>query len=211
MAKIGLNIFEPYRGGESGYILCQLIRVAKLALGVTYMEIEPFQYGLNNPGGISSGAFWFYYKYGFRPVSKELKLLAEDEYRKIKSQKGYRSSEKTLLRFTEDNIGLNLGKKLPLNVMTVTTKILSAIKKNWQHNYAPAKQQAITAFCKKVQLDTAPLSIAEKNVLEDIALWAMAMKVSNTRQLQLMKQMVFTKTKDDYAYQQLLLDFLSTR
>jgi hypothetical protein len=211
MGKIGLNIFEPYRGGESGYILCQLIRVSKLALGVTYMEIEPFQYGLNNPGGISSGAFWFYYKYGFRPVGRELKLLAENEYRKIKSIPGYRSSEKTLLRFTEDNIGLNLVKKLPLNVMTVTTKILAAIKKDWLHNYAPAKQQAIAAFCKKVQLDTANLSAAEKNVLEDIALWAMAMKVNNTRQLQLMKQMVFTKTKDDYAYQQLLLDFMSTK
>jgi hypothetical protein len=211
MAKIGLNIFEPYRGGESGYILSQLIRVSKLALGVTYMEIEPFQYGLNNPGGISSGAFWFYYKYGFRPVSRELKELAESEYRKIKTINDYRSSEKTLLRFTEDNIGLNLVKKLPLNVMTITTKILGIIKKDWQHNYTPAKQRAITAFCKKVQLDADNLSTAEKNVLEDIALWAMAMKVSNTRQLQLMKQMVFTKTKDDYAYQQLLLDFMSTK
>jgi hypothetical protein len=211
MAKIGLNIFEPFRGGESGYILCQLIRVLKQALGVNYVEIEPYQFGLNNPGGISSGAFWFYYKYGFRPVGRELKLLAENEYRKIKTRQGYRSSEKTLLRFTEDNIGMNLGKKLPLNVMTVTTKILSAIKKDWQHNYATAKQQAITAFCKKVQLDTANLNTAEKTVLEDIALWAMAMKVSNTRQLDLMKQMVFTKTKDDYAYQRLLLDFLSVK
>ncbi len=211
MAKIGLNIFEPYRGGESGYVLCQLIRVIKLSLGVTYMEIEPFQYGLNNPGGISSGAFWFYYKYGFRPVSRELKLLAESEYRKIKTLQGYRTSEKTLLRFTEDNIGLNLGRRLPLNVMTVTTKILAAIKKDWQHNYTPAKQKAITAFCKKVQLDVDTLNAAEKAVLEDIALWAMAMKVSNAQQLQLMKQMVFTKTKDDYAYQQLLLDFMSVR
>jgi hypothetical protein len=209
MAKIGLNIFEPYRGGESGYILCQLLRVTRLSLGISYMEIEPFQYGLDNPGGISSGAFWFYYKYGFRPVDPQLKLLAENEYRKIKTRTGYRSSEKTLLRFTESNIGLSLEKKLPLNVMTVTTKILSTIKKDWQHNYTPAKQRAIAAFCKKVQLDTSSLSDAEKNVLEDTALWAMAMKVNNARQLQLMKQMVFTKTKDDYAYQQLLLDFFN--
>jgi hypothetical protein len=211
MGKIGLNIFEPYRGGESGYILCQLIRMARLSMGVTYMEIEPFQYGLNNPGGISSGAFWFYYKYGFRPVSRELKLLAENEYRKIKTRKDYRSSEKTLLRFTEDNIGLNLAKKLPLNVMTISTRILSAIKKDWQHNYAPGKEKAITAFCKKVQLDSTLLDDAAKNVLEDMAFWAVAMKVNNARQLQLMKQMVVTKTKDDYAYQQLLLDFFNTK
>ncbi len=211
MAKIGLNIFEPFRGGESGYILCQLIRVSKLALGISYMEIEPFQYGLDNPGGISSGAFWFYYKYGFRPVDPELKQLAENEYHKIKTRKNYRCPEKTLLRFTESNIGLNLVKKMPLNVMTVTTKILSGIKKNWPHNYASARQQAIAAFCKQVQMDTTALDTAEKNVLEDIAFWAMAMKITNTRQLELMRQMVYTKTKDDYAYQQLLLDFFSTK
>jgi hypothetical protein len=207
MSKIGLNIFEPFRGGESGYILCQLMRVLQLAMGVQYIEIEPFQYGLDNPGGIASGAFWFYYKYGFRPVDKELKELAQQEYHKIKTRKNYRSTAKTLLRFTESNIAVTLANTPPLSVPDVTSKVLLGIKKDWQHNYAPAKQKAIGQFCDQVQLDPNQLNADEKKVLEDIALWAMALKVRKQPQLQLMKQMVLTKTKDDYAYQQLLLDF----
>jgi hypothetical protein len=209
MGKIGVNIFEPFRGGESGYILCQLLRILKQVLGISYVEIEPYQFGLDNPGGITSGAFWFYYKYGFKPVDKALKLLAEKEHQKIKTLKNYRSSEKTLLSFTESNIGVNLGAKLPLNVMEVTGRILSAIKTTWHNNYESAKQQAIETFCSQLQISTGKLSTTEKNVLEDIALWAMVMKVTKPRQLRLMKQMIFTKTKDDYAYQQLLLDFFT--
>lgn len=207
MGKIGLNVFEPFRSGESGYILCQLLRVLKQALGVSYVEIEPYQYGLDNPGGITSGAFWFYYKYGFRPVDPELKQLAKIEYGKIKSRKNYRSSTKTLLRFTESNIAVNLGNNIPLNVLTVTTKVLKHIKKEWHHNYQAAKEQALEKFCNKVQLEPDKLSNTEINILEDVSLWATSMKINTTDQLQLMKQMVVTKTKDDYAYQQLLLDF----
>jgi hypothetical protein len=210
MGKIGLNVFEPFRSGESGYVLCQLLRVLKQTLGVSYVEIEPYQFGLDNPGGITSGAFWFYYKYGFRPVDPELKQLAKIEYAKIKSRKNYRSSSKTLLQFTESNIALNLGKKIPLNVLTVTTKVLKHIKKEWHHNYQSAKQQAVEKFCKKVQLEANTLSNTERNILEDLALWAVSMKINTADQLQLMKQMVVTKTKDDYAYQQLLLDFFQS-
>ncbi len=55
--------------------------------------------------------------------------------------------------------------------------------------------------------DRHTLSAIEKNVLEEIALWAFAMDVRSSHQLDLMKRMVFEKTRDDYAYQRLLLDF----
>lgn len=209
MAKIGLNIFDPFRGGESGYLLCQLLRVFKQHFGVSYFEIEPSQFGLDNPDGIKSGAFWFYYKYGFKPVDPTLKTLAENEYRKIKTTKKYRSSAKTLIRFTESNIGVSLDGKIPVNVLDVTSKILSVINKSWKNNYGIAKEQAISEFCKKTQIKRSLLTTDENNVLEEIALWASAMKVGKTNQLQLMKKMVFKKTKDDYAYQQLLLKFFS--
>ncbi len=209
MAKIGLNIFDPFRGGESGYLLCQLLRVFKQQFGIRYFEIEPSQFGLDNPDGINSGAFWFYYKYGFKPVAPELKALAENEYHKIKTRKNYRSTAKTLLRFTESNIGVPLGGKIPLNVLDITTKILSVINKSWQNNYRIAREQAVSKFCNKVKIDTSALTAVEKNILEEIALWALAMAVHKPKQLQLMKKMVFEKTKDDYAYQQLLLSFFN--
>ncbi len=207
MAKLGLNIFEPFRGGESGYILTQLIRVCKQFLGATYFEVEPYQFGLENPDGIKSGAFWFYYKFGFKPVDKDLNTLAEKEKRKIKSNSKYRSSEKTLIEFTASNVGLNLEEGLPKNVQDLKVEILTALKKDWQNNYAAARLQSIVSFCKKVKINFTELDNLQKNVLEEIALWAMSSKVTQPKKLKLMRQMVFAKTKDDYAYQQLLLKF----
>ena len=204
--KLGLNIFEPFRQGESGYILSQLIRVCKQAFGITYFEIEPYQFGLDNPGGIKSGAFWFYHKFGFRPVDKDLKKLATDEELKIKKNKNYRSPEKTLLRFTESNVALNLlPGAAPLNMQDIGSTALTIIKKDWQQNYSAARKKAVEDFCKKTKIQAASLNPIEKNTLEELALWAMAMKINDPRQLKLMKELVFLKTKDDYAYQELLL------
>ncbi len=208
MAKLGLNIFAPFRGGESGYILTQLIRVCKQFLGATYFEIEPYQFGLENPDGIQSGAFWFYYKFGFKPVDKKLNLLAEKEKRKIKANSKYRSSEKTLIQFTTSNVGLNLEASVPLNVQDLKVAVLSKLKKDWQNNYAAARLEAIMSFCKKVKINFSELDALQKNILEEIALWAMAAAITQPQKLKLMRQMVFAKTKDDYAYQQLLLKFL---
>lgn len=209
MAKTGLNIFDPFRGGESGFLLCQLIRIFKQHFGVRYIEIEPSQFGLDNPDGIRSGAFWFYHKYGFRPVDPVLNALAAKEHIQIKRKKNYRTNGDTLVRFTESNLGVLLEGKKPVNVIEITTKILTVIKGSWQNNYEAARNAAIVQFCNKVKMDRNSLSSSEKKVLEDIALWAMAMNIRKIRQLQLMKEMVFAKTSDDYGYQKLLLDFFS--
>ena len=47
----GINVFEQFRGGESGFILCQLLRVYRQAFNVNYFEVEPYQFGLDNPEG----------------------------------------------------------------------------------------------------------------------------------------------------------------
>lgn len=210
LARLGLNIFEPFRNGESGYLLCQLIRVFSQALGHTYFEVEPYQFGLDNPDGIKSGAFWFYHKFGFRPVDKKLYKLASDEHYKIKTRKNYRSSEKTLLRFTESNISLNLLKEpSPPDVLDINKKVLSAIKKTWKDNYAAARQNAIRQFCQKTGLDASTLSPVQQNTLEELALWAKAYEINQPDKLELMKEMVLLKTINDYVYQQRLLQFFS--
>lgn len=206
-ARFGLNIFDPFRGGESGYTLCQLLRVFKQVFTISYFEVESYMFGYANPEGISTGAFWFYYKYGFRPVSKELLQFAESEKHKIKTRKNYQSSEKTLIRFTQSNIALNLGDTISTDVSEITGEVLAQVKKAWPHNYAEARQQAIRRFCKKVKINNAVLNAEELIVLEEVALWARAIHINNTRQLQLLRQMIFTKPKDLYAYQQLLLVF----
>jgi hypothetical protein len=206
-ARFGLNIFDAFRGGESGYTLCQLLRVFKHVFNISYFEVESYMFGYANPEGISTGAFWFYYKYSFRPVDKELLRFAESEKHKIKTRKNYQSSEKTLIRFTQSNIALNLGDTISTDVPEITGKVLAQFKKAWPHNYKEARQEAITAFSQKMNINSGELDPEELKVLEEVSFWAMAMNVTDSRQLQLLKQMIFTKPKDLFAYQDLLLAF----
>ena len=206
-SKVGFNIFEPYRGGESGYALCQLLRVFKQYFHISYFEVEPFQFGADNEDAIASGAFWFYYKFGFRPVDAEIAGQAKKEHQKIKTRKNYRSSAKTLVGFTEGNIALNLGNSIPADVSQISTQVLSSIKKDWKNNYQHGRKQATESFCSSVQLNVSTLSKAEIKIMEDLALWAMALQITDKQKLQLMKQMVFKSSADIYAYQQLLRKF----
>jgi hypothetical protein len=206
-AKVGFNVFEPYRGGESGYLLCQLLRVYKQFFHISYFEVEPFQFGADNDDAIASGAFWFYYRFGFRPVDQEIFEQAELEQQKIKSRKNYRSSAKTLIGFTGCNIALNLGNSIPADVIQISTQVLNCIKEDWKNNYQLARKQAVESFCKRVQLNNSNLSAIEIKIIEDLALWAMAIQITGKQKLQLLKQMVFKTTTDIYAYQQLLRKF----
>lgn len=205
--KVGFNVFEPYRGGESGYLLCQLLRVYKQYFNISYFEVEPFQFGADNEDAIASGAFWFYYRFGFRPVDKDIFEQVELERQKIMNRKNYRSSAKTLLGFTGGNIALNPGNNIPADVIQISTQVLNCIKKDWKNNYGQARKEAVENFCKRVQLNSSDLSVTEIKIMEDVALWAMAMQITDNKKLQLMKQMVFRSTTDIYAYQQLVRKF----
>ena len=188
-------------------MLCQLLRVFKQLFNISYFEVEPFQFGADNDDAIASGAFWFYYRFGFRPVDKEIFKQVELEQQKIKSRQNYRSSAKTLVGFTGGNIALNLGKDMPTDVIQISTQVLNCIKKDWKNNYQHARTEAVGSFCKRVQLNISNLSAIEIKIMEDLALWAMAMQITDKQKLQLMKEMVFTSTTDIYAYQDLQRKF----
>ena len=38
--------------------------------------VKPYQFGKGNPEGLKSGAFWFYYRLGFRPVRDDIREQA---------------------------------------------------------------------------------------------------------------------------------------
>ncbi|MBA2422334.1 MAG: hypothetical protein H0V61_03830 [Chitinophagales bacterium] len=105
-SKIGVHVFEPYRGGESAFIFCQILRLYHNHYGVNRFVVEPYQIGKNNAEGIKSGAFWFYYRLGFLPVKEELRMLAATEYERILEDKGYRSSLKEMKKLILSNLEL---------------------------------------------------------------------------------------------------------
>lgn len=203
----GINIFESMRGGESGYMMCQLLRVYRQAFGVEYFEVEPYQYGKGNPEGIQSGAFWFYYRFGFRPVDTELRSLADAEAAKIASVKGYRSSEETLRKFTHSNLVMNFQKSVPVSLWDIREKVTAVIASEYSGNRSLAQRDCIKQFVKAVG-GTINVNSNEKVVLADVAFLVKAMGVKNGAELKYFAAAIKKKPVDVYAYQSLLLKAL---
>jgi hypothetical protein len=141
---IGINIFEAFRGGESAFVFAQLMRTYHQVCGASYFEVEPYQFGKNNPEGIQSGAFWFYYRFGYRPLDKKLYELAQLESEKIRNTKGYRTPASTLKLFTHSNVAVNFfDSNTPLNPSEISKYISEQIVLQFKGNRSDAEKWAL--------------------------------------------------------------------
>ena len=68
-ANTGINVFDPFRGSEATYLWAQTLRAFRSLFGVRRFIINGYQFGAGNAEAIASGAYWFYYRLGFRPTS----------------------------------------------------------------------------------------------------------------------------------------------
>jgi hypothetical protein len=102
--KIGINIFAPFRGGESAFLMASVLRAYAQMFAVERFVVEPYQFGAGNREGLESGAFWFYFRLGFRPVDPKLRALALDEFEQMRRKSGYRTSLSVLRRFTRSDL-----------------------------------------------------------------------------------------------------------
>ncbi|MBK8494384.1 MAG: hypothetical protein IPL50_04695 [Chitinophagaceae bacterium] len=107
-ARIGLNVFDDYRGGEAKYIFEQVLQLHSKVYGLNRFSVDPYQLGKENSDGIHSGAFWIYYHAGFRPLQKEQQELAVAEAAKIKADKRYRSPVAVLKKLAASRMELVL-------------------------------------------------------------------------------------------------------
>ncbi|MCL4865630.1 MAG: hypothetical protein KJZ47_07030 [Gemmatimonadales bacterium] len=98
-ARFGINVLPPFRGGESARLLAQLLRLYAHRFGLSLFLVEPYQIGRGNADGIRSGAFWFYWRLGFRPRQRELLQLARSEARRVRAG-GHRSTAATLRKLS---------------------------------------------------------------------------------------------------------------
>jgi len=110
-SQFGINILESFRGGESSLIICELLRVYHQYFNATRFVVKPYQFGLHNPEAIKTGAFWFYYKLGFRPENNELRALAKKEEEEKLKNTAFKSEASTLRKYTKSNIALTLSDK----------------------------------------------------------------------------------------------------
>jgi hypothetical protein len=103
---IAVNVFPTYRGGESPFVFERFAAVFHHHFGARKLLMRRYQVGWQNPEGLASGSFWFYWKLGFRPVDARVREEAEAEARRLERRKGARSSEATLRRLSRSDMVL---------------------------------------------------------------------------------------------------------
>lgn len=104
----GANIFEEFRRGESAFLYASVLGAARSLFGCERFIVNPYQFGADNPEAISSGAFWFYYRLGFRPVDATIRARAGKEFRRLTARRGARTAPAMLREFAGGDLELVL-------------------------------------------------------------------------------------------------------
>jgi hypothetical protein len=107
-ANTGLNIFAPYRGSEAAFLWQQALRAFHTLFGVTRFVVDAVQFGEDNDEAIASGAYWFYWRMGFRPYEPALRARAEREAARLAGSRAKKSSAATLRALAHGTLQLVL-------------------------------------------------------------------------------------------------------
>jgi len=177
-SKIGINVFEAQRGGESAWFFAQLLRLYAQTFAVSRFEVENYQLGYGNADGLRSGAYWFYYRLGFRPVAPSLQIIAEREFRKLSSESGYPVPLPLLRSLVAEGLELDLRvpesaviTPEPLDTAALTLAVQTYIVQQYDGDRRTALQRALTRLRATLPLgDTRTWSADERTALE---MWAL--------------------------------------
>ncbi len=107
-ANTGINIFDPFRGSEAAFLWIEMLRAFQTLFGVRRFIINGYQFGEGNAEAIKSGAYWFYYRLGFRPVSSAQKQQAAREASRLAKPGAQRSPAATLKALAKGDLVLDL-------------------------------------------------------------------------------------------------------
>ena len=108
-ANTGINIFDPFRGSEAAFLWVQTLRAFRTLFGTRRFIINGYQFGAGNSEAIASGAYWFYWRLGFRPSLPENVPLAEAEAARLKRAPTQRTTATVLRRLARGDLVLDLA------------------------------------------------------------------------------------------------------
>ncbi len=108
-AAVSFNTFETFRGFEAAFVFARLLAMVHHMFGAASFSIEPYQLGKDNDEGIESGAWWFYFKLGFRPRASDVLGVVRAEQARLRARPKHRSSTATLMRLAERHLFFELN------------------------------------------------------------------------------------------------------
>ena len=90
--EIAFNLFPTFRAGEAAHVFARTLAMLRRIFRAETFGVDSYQLGRDNREAIESGAWWFYYKLGFRPRAAAAKRLARRELDRWRADRSYRSS-----------------------------------------------------------------------------------------------------------------------
>ena len=113
-AALSFNTFPTFRGAEAAFTFARMLATLRHLFGADSFSVEPYQLGRKNPEGIESGAWWFYYKFGFRPRAAAARRLARAEVARLRTNPRHRSAQATLLALAEHHLFFDFDPSRPV-------------------------------------------------------------------------------------------------
>ena len=110
-AEINFNVFDTFRAAEASRIFNASLAMTRHLFGARTFAINTQQLGADNPEALATGAWWFYYKHGFRPDSAPLRRLAARELAARRRDPARRSSRATLSKLASEPLFLDLERR----------------------------------------------------------------------------------------------------
>lgn len=107
-AALSFNTFATFRGAEAARTFARLLAALHHLFGAVSFSIEPYQLGKDNDEGLDSGAWWFYYKMGFRPRAAPAKKIVTEELARMKTDPAWRSPRATLVQLAQWHLFFDL-------------------------------------------------------------------------------------------------------
>jgi hypothetical protein len=103
-AALAFNVFETFRGLEAPFLFARCVAALHHAFGATMFSIEPYQLGAGNDEALDSGAWWFYFKLGFRPRDAATRALARAELARLRADPKHRSDRAALAQLARRHL-----------------------------------------------------------------------------------------------------------
>ena len=113
-AALSYHTFGTFRGGEAAYATARMLTMLHHVLGAGSFTLDPYQLGKGNDDGIESGAWWFYYKLGFRPRAAGVKRVMRAELERLRANARHRSSPATLRKLAEGQLVFDVDPRHPV-------------------------------------------------------------------------------------------------
>jgi hypothetical protein len=113
-AALSYHAFATFRRGEVAYTTARMLAMLHHVLGATSFTLDPYQLGKGNDDGIDSGAWWFYYKLGFRPRAAGVKRVMRRELERVRENPRHRSSRATLRKLAEGQLAFDVDPRCPV-------------------------------------------------------------------------------------------------